>query len=536
MDFATEKKFLLEKLCMLQNKLEKVEIDFQIELSDLIAKIKKAKANIKDDLFSIAFFGAFSDGKSTILSVLIKSLDIDISPEPTTDKIATYPNKDYQLIDTPGLFSDDLMHDKITRKYISEANLIIYTVDPVNPLKESHLKTVKWIMSDLKKTESTIFVVNKMDEVADLEDDNDFSYFSKIKKEVVSDVISQIIGSHKENKIVCIAADPYEMGLDYWQDNKEKYKRLSRIESLEEILFDFKSDYKNKLMLKAGLSVINDAIENVKKELNTIKENLISENSVLTNQIKEYENRVKTFKYEINDCYDHTIDDLILLRESILVEVDTANNMEELSKTVQKHVGKDGYILEEKINHIIRKYTNDLTSKSEMLLESIEESLLFHSEAQKELMEKISGLGKAVIKGLMRAPTRKIADAVLKTRNLLKVPFKFKPWGAMKFAKNLQLASFLVEPIEFISDVYSKITMDKKRIKLKGELEDCFKELLQQSLTIENYKKHYFPFLADIEDILKTICETKTELNSRISDIDSINNELSRIKNSKHEY
>ena len=210
-----EKQIIIDKLVSLKSKLLKVETDFKIDLTELINKVNQAIINVKDDVFSIAFFGAFSDGKSTILSVLLNKLDIDISPEPTTDKIQAYKFNDYQIIDTPGLFSENLIHDDLTKKYISEANIIIYTVDPVNPLKDSHIPTIRWILSDLKKYESTIFVINKMDEVADLEDDNDFNKNVEIKKEVVLGILKDEVGINKNDKIVCVAADPFELGLNH---------------------------------------------------------------------------------------------------------------------------------------------------------------------------------------------------------------------------------------------------------------------------------------------------------------------------------
>ena len=237
-NITQEKENMIQKLESLHQKLKRVETEFSIDLSALISKVEKSKNNIKNDIFSIAFFGAFSDGKSTILSVLIDKLDIDISPEPSTDKVQPYEFEDYKIIDTPGLFSENLIHDKLTKKYISEANIIIYTVDSVNPLKNSHLQTVKWILTDLKKFDSTIFVINKMDEVSDLEDDDDFQRNENIKKKVVSDIVHEIIGVDEELKIACVAADPFEQGLEFWKTN-DNYKKLSRIEKLEILISEF---------------------------------------------------------------------------------------------------------------------------------------------------------------------------------------------------------------------------------------------------------------------------------------------------------
>lgn len=522
---SKEKQNIAKKLTSLKDKLLGIESDFHIDLSELSAKVYQAISNIKDDVFSIAFFGAFSDGKSTILSTLTNELDIDIAPEPTTDKIKPYKFGDYQIIDSPGLFSENLFHDELTKKYISEANIVIYTIDPVNPLKDSHLSVVKWILSDLKKLDSTIFVINKMDEVADLEDDNDFKKNSNIKKEVVSEIISDVTGIDNIDKIVCVAADPFEQGLEYWRENDSEYRKLSRINALENMISDFVTTYKDDLIIKAGVSIILDANNKVISELNEIKNAMISEVGLLKSQIDEYETRVKVLEGDVSRSYIRIKEEFISLREDLLVEIDSVSNMTELGEVLQKRLGKDGYILQERIDLIIRKHTDNLLSESKKLFESLEESLVYHSNIQNELLGKLSGTGKSLIKGMFSAPTRKIADAVLKARNFLKLPFKFKPWGALKFAKFLKAMPVVVEFLELAVGVWSKLKMDKKRGEIKTEMETAFQNLIQ-TLTIDSYTDTYFPFIADTRNVLTTLEESREEIRKTISKIDLITNEL----------
>lgn len=519
-----EKQIIVDKLVSLKSKLLGVETDFKIDLSVLISKVSQAINNVKDDMFSIAFFGAFSDGKSTILSVLLNKLDIDISPEPTTDKIKAYKFNDYQIIDTPGLFSENLIHDDLTKKYISEANIIIYTIDPVNPLKDSHLPTIRWILSDLKKYESTVFVINKMDEVADLEDDNDFNKNAKIKQEVVSGILKDEVGIDNANRIVCVAADPFELGLKHWSNNND-YRRLSRINMLENMISDFKLTYKNELVVKAGISVIRDASACVILELDEMKISLISEINLLKSQIEEFDSRVKVLEGDINRSYINIKEDFISLRENVLLEIDSVSNMKELGEAIQKRLGENGYILQEKIDLIIRKYTGNLLSESKKMFESLEESLVYHSNIQNELLGKLSDTGKSVIKGMLGAPTRKIADAVIKARDFLKIPFKFKPWGALKFAKFLKSMPVVMEALQLVVGVWSKLKMDNKRSEVKREMETAFKGLIQ-NLKLEKYIDTYFPFVSETRNVLTTLEESKIEIQSTITNLDKISSEI----------
>jgi small GTP-binding protein len=486
-------------------------------------KVNQVIANLNKEVFSIAFFGAFSDGKSTILSVLTNRLDIDISPEPTTDKINTYQFGNYQIIDTPGLFSEHLTHDELTKKYISEANIIIYTVDPVNPLKDSHKATVKWILSELKKSESTIFVINKMDEIADLEDDEDFAHHSEIKKEVVANTIKDITG-HEISKIVCIAADPFELGLKHWHDQADDYKKFSRIQTLENLISEFQTGYKEELIVSAGKSVICDAANHLVKQLGEIQGNFEKQGSVLDNQVKEYELRCDVLNKDINRSYINIKEEFISLREDILVELDAVADMSQLADVMQRRLGEEGYLLEEKINLIIEKYTTHLLSESQKLFVSLEESLVYHSNIQTELLGKLSGASSFAMKGMLSASTRTVADAVLKTRTFLKVPFKFKPWGAVKFAKFLKAMPVVMEVLQGIFGVWSKLKIDNKRKDVKEEIGKVFQVLIQ-GFTLENYKNEYFPILTETQNILSNLKKNKQETIAKIA---LITNELDK--------
>jgi len=81
----------------------------------LLEKIQRTIEDLKNEKFRIVFFGGFTDGKTTILSALLNRTDLKISPAPTTDKIEEYQFEDYIIIDTPGLFSDNIEHDEKTK-------------------------------------------------------------------------------------------------------------------------------------------------------------------------------------------------------------------------------------------------------------------------------------------------------------------------------------------------------------------------------------------------------------------------------------
>ncbi len=233
-EFIQEKEILLKKLSDLKEILRNFSYVLGEDVSFYMEKIDRVMKEVENEKLKLVFFGSFSSGKSTILSSLTENLNIKIAPEPTTDKVQAYEYRDFLLVDTPGLFSEKIPHDELTLKYISEADLIIFVTEAENPLKESQHEIIKWILKDLGKINQTIFVINKMDNIADIMDREDFEKNCKIKKEVVKDTIEKLTGKRIEDKlIICLSADPNGMGLDYWLERKEEYREYSNIEALE---------------------------------------------------------------------------------------------------------------------------------------------------------------------------------------------------------------------------------------------------------------------------------------------------------------
>ena len=526
-NISYEKEKILNKLTKLSNELFFIQKEYNVDVSDLLKKINNTFNSIENQKFSIAFFGAFSDGKSTILSALTSRLDIKISPKPTTDKIEIYDFEDYEIIDTPGLFSENLIHDELTKKNISEANVILYTVDPVNPLKESHSKTIKWILDDLNKINSTIFVINKMDEVADLEDEEDFKRNAQVKKEVVLDIINGITG-HKNVKVVAISADPFGQGLEFWQKHIEDYKRFSRIEELEKLLNKFITEYKEDLIIQMGVSVIKDTIIQLRNDLRKVKEVLKLEIATLDNQIEEYRNRIEVLERDINKSYLNIQSEIMELRNELLINIDATYESEKLANVVQNEIGKDSYILQNKINLIVQKNTQNILNESKNILMSLEDSLNYHMEIEEGLLSSISPATKFFIKGMLSGSTRTIANNVLKVRDFLNIPFKFKPWGAMKTAKFVKGIPIVLD----ILDVGIKWYTDKKfrenKEELKNGLEEMFKEITQ-NISLQQYVNDYFPYLIETKKILSSMEDNKQKLFTSLNNIEKIDSRLTKL-------
>lgn len=194
--FSIEKQAAIDSLLQLRSMLETLG-EMEIDIGDDLQKIASAITAVESDVLRIALLGAFSDGKTSVIAAWLGKVmeDMNISMDESSDRLSIYKPEGLpgqcEIVDTPGLFGDkereidgeQVMYEDLTKRYISEAHLIFYVVDATNPLKESHSDIVKWVLRDLNKLSSTIFVINKMDEVANLTNQVLFDEQAVIKKE-----------------------------------------------------------------------------------------------------------------------------------------------------------------------------------------------------------------------------------------------------------------------------------------------------------------------------------------------------------------
>lgn len=172
-----------------------------------INKLDKVISDVETKKLKVALIGGFSEGKTSIAAAWIEKLDksnMKISHQESSDEVVVYDiGNDIELIDTPGLFgfkekfnSDSNSIEKykdITQKYISEAHLILYVMNSINPIKESHKDDLNWLFRTLNLLPRTVFILSKFDEVADIEEESDYKDNLQIKKDNVIKRLKDLI-------------------------------------------------------------------------------------------------------------------------------------------------------------------------------------------------------------------------------------------------------------------------------------------------------------------------------------------------------
>ncbi|BAW39480.1 labile enterotoxin output A [Helicobacter pylori] len=445
----------LEKLLDFVKTGEKYGIEIEESFK---AKINSAIQSATDQKLRVALVGGFSERKTSIAAAWIDRLDesMKIAHQESSDAVKIYDiDNEMELVDTPGLygFKEKIAdsgkierYKDITKKYVSEAHLILYALNPSNPIKESHKDDLNWLFRTLNLLSRTIFVISRFDEEADIEDEKDYNKRFKIKKENIQNRLNDLISlseKEKENlSIVAVAANPFGEGLEYWLEHKEEFQKLSRIKTLQDATQKKIKENGGKLTIieEAKKSVIQDVVDRqmplAKKEQQNLKRELEVLNKAMEKRLKE----IQSLKGEISQASTN-LREIITGYFSDLIRRVTGTSLETFNDFVIKEIGDEGINIKTRVQNAFERETQGIFNE----IAKIEMSF----NTDRSFFEKHAGtLGKignefSTKSGFINATNIKLArDTIAAVGKFVGIDlaFKFKPWGVVKLAGNLNKA------------------------------------------------------------------------------------------------
>jgi GTPase Era involved in 16S rRNA processing len=545
----------LDNLNTLVESLEKLGLD----VSQDITKIKKAIGDVESDALRIALLGAFSDGKTSVVAGWLGQVmkDMKIDTNESSDALAIYRPDNLQdkceIVDTPGLFGDKektidggalVQYGDITKNYISEAHLIFYVVDATNPLKESHQDIVRWVLRDLNKLSSTIFVINKMDEVADLRDAEEFAEQSSIKKNNLLDKLQRFVDltptERQAINVVCVASNPNSRGLEFWLEQKDLYDQRSRISELKQITQQvLDGSGRETLIRKTGIDVVRDVLS---KKIAVAQDELIKFKLLADNQARDSA-RITEDIDEGKRKIIATVGDLY--QELNNMEKDLLNSIRTLPRDqvhgfLEAEIGYSktdiGEKLRFRINHLFSTAFNQSSSIMNGISASIEHQLDISSDfADSITASALSASGKA-LGAVSKIPVESIKSGVFLARETLKnltgYVYKFKPWEATKLAANIsKWAGPIGAGIQVLTDVIAVAQQQRAENELKalqGDLAEVVKSHFAEPMKIlmdqEKVLDTFAPQIRIFEKILLEQQENLQRLSTRgqqLSELDA---------------
>lgn len=450
-----------------------------------------------------------------------------IDHKESSDAVKIYDiDNEMELVDTPGLFgfkekitdSGKIERYKdITKKYISEAHLILYALNPSNPIKESHKDDLNWLFRTLNLLARTIFVIIRFDEEADIEDEEDYNKRFKIKKENIQSRLNDLISlSEKEKEgliIVAVAANPFDLGVEHWLKHQEEFQKLSHIKALQDVTQKKIKENGGKLTIieEAKKSVIQDVVYRQMPPAKQALQDINGEMEYLNKTLEKRRKDIQDLDKEISQARINLKEFITRYFSDLILQV-SGTSLETFNDFAMREIGDKGSNIETRVQNAFEKQTQGIFNEMAKIETGFNTDL--------SLFEKQAGtLGKIGINflnqsGFINATNIKLVrDGIAAVGKFVGVDlsFKFKPWGAVKLASNLNKALPLIGIAFEAWDSYNKYQKEQEFEKAKGEMKPNFENQKKEILDLINnetrFKQTCFPNALELEKSFQEIEE-----------------------------
>lgn len=521
-----------------------------IELTSVLKKINNVLDTINSGEINIALIGSFSDGKTSAIAGLFGEVlsNMKIAADESSDEISIYRynalGKNFRIVDTPGLFGTkekeiegkEVRFSDITTKYLSEAHVVIYVCDAVNPLKESHAGTIRHIMRDLGKLDSSIFVINKMDEAGyDLTDEADFKRGKEIKIATLKERLKESLNlTGKETDdlhIVCIAADPKGKGIENWFAKMQDYLFRSHItdfkETLDKVVSRCDKENMNSNVEKASvIEIVKEADESIDNTYLPCKSSLAR----LKEDSMEMNVNMDIMHAELVNSRNLMIKRLDDLKNDILHKIDGAD-INTIRSIIQDDLGVQGdtvtmYILERNINMILSDCSEN--NKVSISVNSV--------KITKKIEEESAWIEEQVRKGVQLLGKTQIDENMVgETCKVLANTYKFKPWEAIKVSEKLAkwlgragiAISVALEVWEWVKEYKNVCEYSELKKELLSTINDAFADVARTFGSDGDYYSNYAPNYIALKESLKKRDEEILLLENQIAQYKELKEKLS---------
>ncbi|MGL2886975.1 LeoA/HP0731 family dynamin-like GTPase [Helicobacter pylori] len=515
----------LKKLLDFVKTGEKYGIKIEESLKD---KIRNAMESVADQKLKVALVGGFSEGKTSIAAAWIDRLDesMKIAHQESSDAVKIYDiDNEMELVDTPGLFgfkekitdSGKIEHYKdITKKYVSEAHLILYVLNPSNPIKDSHKDDLNWLFRTLNLLARTIFVISRFDEEVDIEDEEDYNKRFKIKKENVQNRLNDLISLSEEEKegliIVAVAANPYDLGVEHWLKHQEEFQKLSHIKTLQDATQKKIKENGGKLTIieEAKKSVIQDVVYRQMPPAKQALQDINREMEYLNKTLEKRRKDIQDLNSEISQARINLKEFITRYFSDLILQI-SGTSLETFNDFAMREIGDKGINIETRVQNAFERETQGIFNE----MAKIETGF----NADLSLFEKHAGaLGKIGINflnqsGFINATNIKVArDGIVAVAKFtgIDLALKFKPWGAVNLAgsinKGLPLIGFAFEVWDSWKESQKIEKLEKAKEEMKSNFDGQKQEILDRINDETRFKQTCFPSVFELEKCIQE-CE-----------------------------
>lgn len=480
-------------------------------------KAKLATLDRNDSLLRVVLVGGFSVGKTSIASAWLGKPreDMKISQAESSSAVTVYEvDGDVQIVDTPGLFGfkeknisdgDAQTYRDMTRKYVSEADILLYVLEPSNPIKESHTQELHWLFRELNLLSRTVFVLSQFDKIADVEDEKDFQRKLAIKREAVVGRLDDLIDLNEEEKkqlfIVAVSANPFDEGAEYWSqpENAEEFRNLSHIGDLQKTTDQMlvRSGGAEQVKEQTALSIVRDvtrrqmipAVEQAGDVFRSAQ-HALRRAAQEGNKLERFRREAVESRRALRRWVGNYFSDLIVQLKH--------TDSEDFEEFFDRHIGKNGERLQSDIQERFEEELGEILYQMEAMTVAFRDS-----ESDWAWLGTVAkGANYVQMKGVISGST------ILAARDALGLGIKFKPWGAIGLASKLNIGLAAAGPIIEGIMMWKKYNDEQKFQAQKKEIVSALEEqrkYLEDLLCPQDFMKNFFPQLAQMENVFDVI-------------------------------
>ncbi len=303
-----------------------------------------------------------------------------------------------------------------------------------------------------------------------------------------------------------------DLGVEHWLKHQEEFQKLSHIKTLQDATQKKIKENGGKLTIieEAKKSVIQDVIYRQMPPAKQALQDINREMEYLNKMIEKRRKDLQNLKGEISQARTN-LREFITRYFSDLIRQVVGTSLETINDFVIREIGNEGININTRVQNAFERETQGIFNEIAKIATSF--------NADRSFFEKHAGtfgkIGSEFLKqsGFINATNIKLArDTIAAGGKLvgMDLAFKFKPWGAVKLAGNLNKALPLIGIAFEIGDSYNKYQKQEKFEKAKREMESDFNNQKQEILHLINdetrFKQTCFPMALKLEECIQ-VCE-----------------------------
>ncbi len=312
--------------------------------------------------------------------------------------------------------------------------------------------------------------------------------------------------------IVAVAANPYDLGVEHWLKHKEEFQKLSHIKTLQDATQKKIKENGGKLTIieEAKKSVIQDVIYRqmplAKKEQQEIKREMEHLNKMIEKRRKDLQN----LNSEISQARIHLKEFITRYFSDLILQI-SGTSLETFNDFAEREIGDKGINIGTRVQNAFERQTQGIVNEISKIETGFNADMSFF-EKHAGAFGKI-GINLLKQSGFINATNIKLArDTIAAAGKFVGVDlaFKFKPWGAVNLAGNINKALPLIGLAFEAWDSYNKYQKQQEFEKAKEEMKSHFDGQKQEILALINdetrFKQACFPSVFELEKCIQA-CE-----------------------------